>query len=354
MAGPPMSMWPILWAVMASAWSAAPRTPSRPPWTTGCKVLTRPSIISGKPVRSATSFTGTPKPAMAARVPPVETSSTPRPCRVRAASSSPVLSLSEIRARFGATRSGAGGKSGAAGMATSVSGVGSGRRAASSTVRQRIEPVGSESERRNRPSLPGAWLDGRGGRRGVGFRRRLWIALDRVGFGFARHGAPCNRRVDHGHSGSVPAPAHGADRRPGIAFFPRAGIKHAGQNLVGIVPDERQGRNAFKLVFLGIAGAIVDHQRLALQDAVGALYEERLRRGSPSQSAVGQDGEGSAAQIEDPGLGRRGTIGIVDIAASHRRQGEYPGHSRRGARGGSVGGDGGRVWRGVRGGLVAR
>ena len=127
---------------MASAWSAASRTPSRPPWTTGCRVLTRPSIISGKPVRSATSFTGRPKPAMAARVPPVETSSTPRPCRVRAASSSPVLSDREIRARFGATRSGAGGKSGAAGMAASVSGVGSGRRGAFSTVCAGIEPPG--------------------------------------------------------------------------------------------------------------------------------------------------------------------------------------------------------------------
>ena len=139
-----ISIGPILWVAMASAWSAASRTPSRPPWTTGCRVLTRPSIISGKPVRSATSFTGRPKPAMAARVPPVETSSTPSPCRVRAASSSPVLSLSEISARFGATRSGAGGKSGAAGMAASVSGVGSGRRGAFSTGSGGIEPLWSD------------------------------------------------------------------------------------------------------------------------------------------------------------------------------------------------------------------
>ena len=32
---------------MAAAWSGASRTPSRPPWTIGCRVLTRPSIISG-------------------------------------------------------------------------------------------------------------------------------------------------------------------------------------------------------------------------------------------------------------------------------------------------------------------
>ena len=99
-----------------AAWAGALRTPSRPPCTTGCRVLTRPSIISGKPVRSATSLTGRPKPAIAALVPPVETSSTPRPARVRATSSSPALSDNEIRARTGLIASGAGGKSGAAGM----------------------------------------------------------------------------------------------------------------------------------------------------------------------------------------------------------------------------------------------
>src|SRR5690606_19588817 len=52
----------------------------------------------------------------AALVPPVETSSTPSPARVRAASSSPALSDREIRARTGLIASGAGGKSGAAGM----------------------------------------------------------------------------------------------------------------------------------------------------------------------------------------------------------------------------------------------
>jgi hypothetical protein len=37
----------------------------------GCRVFTRPSIISGKPVRSEISFTGRPASAMALRVPPV-------------------------------------------------------------------------------------------------------------------------------------------------------------------------------------------------------------------------------------------------------------------------------------------
>lgn len=44
-------------SAIALACSAASRTPSRPPCTIGCRVFTRPSIISGKPVRSETSFT---------------------------------------------------------------------------------------------------------------------------------------------------------------------------------------------------------------------------------------------------------------------------------------------------------
>ena len=38
----------------------AARGPAAPPWIFGCSVLTRPSMISGKPVRSATSRTGEP------------------------------------------------------------------------------------------------------------------------------------------------------------------------------------------------------------------------------------------------------------------------------------------------------
>ena len=48
-------------SAIACAWSASSRTASRPPWTLGCSVLTRPSIISGKPVRSETSRTVEPR-----------------------------------------------------------------------------------------------------------------------------------------------------------------------------------------------------------------------------------------------------------------------------------------------------
>src|SRR5438477_300031 len=46
---------------MAAAWSGLSRRASRPPWILGCSVLTRPSIISGKPVTSETSVTGNPR-----------------------------------------------------------------------------------------------------------------------------------------------------------------------------------------------------------------------------------------------------------------------------------------------------
>lgn len=108
-------------SAIALACSAASRTPSRPPCTIGCRVFTRPSIISGKPVRSETSFTAVPAPSIAARVPPVETSSTPAAASAWAASIRPVLSETEISARLGTTRSGAGGKFGAAGTAQSPS-----------------------------------------------------------------------------------------------------------------------------------------------------------------------------------------------------------------------------------------
>src|SRR5690606_31329061 len=111
------SIGPMPCSVMAAAWAGASRTPSRPPCTTGCSVLTLPSIISGKPVSSATSRTARPSFSMAARVPPVETSSTPSSASWRAAASRPVLSDREISARTGRTASGEGGKSGAAGMA---------------------------------------------------------------------------------------------------------------------------------------------------------------------------------------------------------------------------------------------
>ena len=72
--------------------SSMPRRPSRPPCTCGCRVLTRPSMISGKPVSVETSATGTPAAASRRAVPPVDTSSTPNSCSARANASIPCLS----------------------------------------------------------------------------------------------------------------------------------------------------------------------------------------------------------------------------------------------------------------------
>ena len=77
-----------------SVWSA-----SRPAWTCGCSVLTRPPRISGKPVTSSTGVTGMPRSRMRAAVEPVDTISTPASCRPRASSSRPVLSYTLISAR---------------------------------------------------------------------------------------------------------------------------------------------------------------------------------------------------------------------------------------------------------------
>ena len=77
------------------------RRASRPPWTRGCSVLTRPSIISGKPVRSSMGRTGTPASASALAVPPVETISTPNSLTsARQNSTTPVLSVTETSARL--------------------------------------------------------------------------------------------------------------------------------------------------------------------------------------------------------------------------------------------------------------
>src|SRR5690606_5651088 len=85
--------------------SSMPARPSRPPWTTGCRVLTRPSIISGKPVTSETSRTASPASRRARAVPPVESSSTPRAARALASSTRPVLSDTDSRARRRGRRS---------------------------------------------------------------------------------------------------------------------------------------------------------------------------------------------------------------------------------------------------------
>src|SRR6266852_3370542 len=84
---------------MVRACSALWRTASNPPWILGCRVLTRPSNISGKPVRSDTSRTLRPASVSARAVPPVEMSSMPKPSSRRVNSISPVLSDTEMRAR---------------------------------------------------------------------------------------------------------------------------------------------------------------------------------------------------------------------------------------------------------------
>src|SRR5215510_8878582 len=84
--------------------SSVPRRPRRPPCTFGCSVLTRPSMISGKPVSVDTSVTGTPAWRSAAAVPPVETSAMPSASRPCAKSTRPVLSETLSSARRTGTR----------------------------------------------------------------------------------------------------------------------------------------------------------------------------------------------------------------------------------------------------------
>src|SRR3989338_2507261 len=86
------------WVFSAAMCSGRSRRASRPPCTIGCRVLTRPSSISGKPVSSATSVTGSFSSASSLAVPPVEISLMPRACSARAKSTMPVLSETEIRA----------------------------------------------------------------------------------------------------------------------------------------------------------------------------------------------------------------------------------------------------------------
>src|SRR5215210_855164 len=83
----------------ASTWPGSSRTASRPAYSRGCSVLTRPSMISGKPVKSSTLRTSTPAPDSSRSVPPVETTSTPSSARPRAKSTIPRLSETDNSAR---------------------------------------------------------------------------------------------------------------------------------------------------------------------------------------------------------------------------------------------------------------
>ena len=85
-------------ACNASICSGTSRRASKPPCTLGCKVLTRPSSISGKPVWSATSVTGKPLSRNSLAVPPVDSSLMPSTCSACANSRMPVLSETEISA----------------------------------------------------------------------------------------------------------------------------------------------------------------------------------------------------------------------------------------------------------------
>ncbi len=85
----------------ASRWLGLSRRQSNPPCTLGCRVFTRPSIISGNPVWSLTSVTGISSSRSNLAVPPVESRVKPWLCtRARAKGTNPDLSLTESNAYF--------------------------------------------------------------------------------------------------------------------------------------------------------------------------------------------------------------------------------------------------------------
>mmetsp|Transcript_4845 Transcript_4845/g.17018 ORF Transcript_4845/g.17018 Transcript_4845/m.17018 type:complete len:213 (+) Transcript_4845:2301-2939(+) len=85
-------MRPKFWPSMACMWSSRSLLARIPPWTAGCRVLTRPSSISGKFVIDSTWETATPPSLIARKLPPVLTISYPRSTRPRARSTTPLLS----------------------------------------------------------------------------------------------------------------------------------------------------------------------------------------------------------------------------------------------------------------------
>src|SRR5699024_10457704 len=76
-----------------------------PECTRGCRVFTRPSRTSGKPVSCSTSMPGTPASAIFFAVEPVETISTPPACKPCASSGRTGLSYTLTRARRMGVRS---------------------------------------------------------------------------------------------------------------------------------------------------------------------------------------------------------------------------------------------------------
>ena len=88
------------WSRIASASDGRSGRPRMAPWTLGCSVFTRPSMISGKPVYDEISITGRPCSSRNRRVPPVETISKPSSTSPWAKEAKPVLSLTLISTRF--------------------------------------------------------------------------------------------------------------------------------------------------------------------------------------------------------------------------------------------------------------
>src|SRR3982751_2954043 len=94
-----MSMGRMPCSFIDATWSGLSRRARMPPCTLGCRVFTRPSIISGKPVKSPTSVTTTPFSLSSCAVPPVDRISTPSGRSALANSTTPVLSETLMRAR---------------------------------------------------------------------------------------------------------------------------------------------------------------------------------------------------------------------------------------------------------------
>src|SRR6267378_303519 len=85
-------------ALIAAKCSGESRRASMPACSLGCRVFTRPSSISGKPVWSATSVTTRPCSARSFAVPPVDRILTLNRARPRANSARPLLSDTLISA----------------------------------------------------------------------------------------------------------------------------------------------------------------------------------------------------------------------------------------------------------------
>ncbi len=92
------SIFSMPYCSIAATCSGKSRRPNKPPCTFGCNVFTRPSNISGKPVKSLTSLTGILLSRNNLAVPPVDRISTPKDCKFLANSIMPVLSETLIKA----------------------------------------------------------------------------------------------------------------------------------------------------------------------------------------------------------------------------------------------------------------